>query len=191
MPDFLDDFLASIPSPFPGAVTGWLESYGIEPWVAAALALSFAPLILSAIFGYALTFVHILSLRRREKAFAGIKLNTFARNTHTDGVDCGLVAGSVVISPGAFRRILVTIRLIIGGHVGVYSAMLRRARREAVLRMKALAAEQNATIVNGVRFHTATIVGGDRGPMRGLEVTVFGSAIRNDGARASTGRERN
>ena len=182
-PDFFEApfayFLQYLPqAPLPEAWRAQLELWNIEPWIAIFFLLSFGPLILSAVYGYIQAFFHNLSIRRREKLFANIVLSGFIRYVGPGQTGGALVAGSVVISPGAFRRLLVAIRLLIGGRVGAYHGLLIRARREAVLRMKAAAAAEGATGVRGVRFHTATIVGGDRGVMRAIEVTAFGSAVR-------------
>ena len=56
-----------------------------------------------------------------------------------------LVHGSAVISVDYFKRILAMLRNIFGGKVTSYESLVDRARREALLRMKAMA--DGATVI--------------------------------------------
>ncbi len=100
------------------------------------------------------------------------------------GIDSGnvaqarLVSGSAVISIDYFKRFLAALRNLFGGTVKSYETLIDRARREAVLRMKAEALGA-AAIVN-VRIETSTIGGhGRRGSKSTtcLEAVAYGTAL--------------
>ncbi len=88
-----------------------------------------------------------------------------------------LVSGSAVISIDYFKRFLAALRNIFGGTVRSYESLIDRARREAVLRMKA-EARGAAAIVN-VRIETAAIGGNSRNRKATtcLEAMAYGTAI--------------
>ena len=87
-----------------------------------------------------------------------------------------LVCGSAVISIDYFKRILASLRKIFGGTVKSYESLIDRARREALLRMKEMAA--GATVIVNVRIETATI--GRKANKKGvgcLEAIAYGTAL--------------
>lgn len=87
-----------------------------------------------------------------------------------------LVCGSAVISIDYFKRILARLRNIFGGNVKSYESLMDRARREAVIRMKASA--KDAAVIVNVRIETATI--GKRAGKKGvgcLEAVAYGTAV--------------
>ncbi len=89
-----------------------------------------------------------------------------------------LVSGSAVISIDYFKRFLAGLRNLFGGTVRSYETLIDRARREAVLRMKAEAS--GAAVIVNVRIETATI-GGHRSrrnkSVTCLEAIAYGTAI--------------
>ena len=66
-------------------------------------------------------------------------------------------------------------RKIFGGNIRVYESLLIRARREAVLRMKAAAKARGARGIFNIKFETSTI-GGGKG-VTSVEVIVYGTAV--------------
>lgn len=87
-----------------------------------------------------------------------------------------LVSGSAVISLDYFKRFLAGLRHIFGGKVISYESLIDRARREALLRMKADA--RSADIIINVRIETATV--GRKANRRGvgcLEAVAYGTAL--------------
>ncbi len=122
---------------------------------------------------------HLRDLQEREGRYAGI----VAIDTHTvpAGVRAArgqLVCGSVVQASDALKTWLMGWRAIFGGELHSIGRVLTRARREALLRMKAEANELGATVIINVRFETS-IVGQARG-RRGLpssEVVAYGTAL--------------
>ena len=101
-----------------------------------------------------------------------------------------LVIGNVVISQDYFKRFAASIKGIFGGNIGVLEPLLERARREALIRMKAQArACGHDTIIN-VRIETSPIANARRGGKgtAGVEIVAFGTAISlNKQARALPG----
>ncbi len=93
-----------------------------------------------------------------------------------------LVAGNVVVSVDYFKRIAAGLRLLVGGRVAAYETLVERARREAVLRMKADAARRGATLVFNVKLETASISKGYRQDIGAVEVYAYGTALVPPGA---------
>ncbi|BBO90871.1 YbjQ family protein [Desulfosarcina ovata] len=87
-----------------------------------------------------------------------------------------MVRGSAVISVDYFKRILAGLRNIFGGKVKSYESLMDRARREALLRMKAMAGD--ATIIVNVRIETAAIgKQSKRKNISCLEAMAYGTAL--------------
>lgn len=86
-----------------------------------------------------------------------------------------LVCGSVVISIDYFKRLLATLRSIVGGPVSSYETLLDRARREAVLRMK----EQcdGAIQIINIRVETSAIHNAAGNGIGSVELLAYGTAI--------------
>lgn len=123
---------------------------------------------------------HYRSIEEREKAF--LKLPTL--NLKTPPCDPSTIAssrlvyGSVVISVDYFKRILAALRNIFGGDVKSYETLIDRARREATLRMKEVAAD--AEMIVNVRIETSSIAknSNNRKSIGSLEAIAYGTAIK-------------
>jgi len=89
-----------------------------------------------------------------------------------------LVIGSAVIATDYFKVFAAGLRTLFGGEVRSYVTLMERARRQAVLRMLDQAASQGATIVWNVRYETATIQGNQKRKPGGVEVIVYGTAVK-------------
>lgn len=87
-----------------------------------------------------------------------------------------LVCGSVVVSVDYFKRIVAGLRNLVGGRVASYETLLDRGRREAILRMKAQAAELGATMVLNIKLDTASISKGRKNGIGSVEVVAYGTA---------------
>ena len=92
---------------------------------------------------------------------------------------CDLVIGNVVISQDYFKRIMAAIKGIFGGNIRVLEPLLDRARREALLRMKAQAHTRGFDTIINVRIETSPIASsrGDGKGTAGVEMMAFGTAI--------------
>ena len=88
-----------------------------------------------------------------------------------------LVMGNVTISVDYFKRFLATLHNFFGGRVTSYETLLDRARREAILRMKAEALSKHASLVLNVKYETASIYKGSGSNIGSVEVLAYGTAM--------------
>jgi len=90
-----------------------------------------------------------------------------------------LVAGNAVISIDFFKKFVAALKMLFGGKVTQYESLLDRARREALLRMKEQAAQNNAFVVMNTRVETASISKNSkrRNSVGAVEVLAYGTAI--------------
>lgn len=142
--------------------------------------LSAALMLIGLVVGQILQARHRASIRRREAEFKDVLVFN-ERRPPTGLGEIGasrLVIGSVVLSDDAFTVAYAALRSLFGGRIGVYEALLDRARREAVLRMKAAAREAGAGLVFNVRFETSNISqNAGRSSLGALEVLCYGTAL--------------
>jgi len=121
---------------------------------------------------------HYASIRSRERQLAGILV--FAVRFPPASLTAPamtLVAGSVVIADDYFKSLLAGLHNFFGGRVRTYESLLDRARREAVLRMKAQARKLGAGMIVNVKFQTFAIPGRQPGSARAVEVLAYGTAL--------------
>src|SRR5690606_13269549 len=88
-----------------------------------------------------------------------------------------LVSGSVVVSADYFKRFAASLRMLVGGRLNTYESLLDRARREALLRMRAQASLMGATHIFNVKIETMAIGGRAAGGVAALEVLAYGTAL--------------
>jgi len=88
-----------------------------------------------------------------------------------------LVAGNVVVSVDYFKRFVAGLRNLVGGRVVAYETLVDRARREAILRMKADAKRCGAQMVFNVKIETASISKGRKNTIGSVEVLAYGTAL--------------
>ena len=91
--------------------------------------------------------------------------------------DQALVLGNVVVSVDYFKRFVAALRNLFGGRVTAYETLLDRARREAILRMKAQAEAMGASMVFNVKYETASISKGSGQTIGSVEVLAYGTAL--------------
>ena len=122
---------------------------------------------------------HYASILEREEALHNIMVVPLKRPPE-NFVTQDLVRGSVVISSNYFTRMLASFRNFFGGNIRSYETLLDRARREAILRMKAEAEAIGADIVFNMKFDTVSLdnihacqQGGTVGT---VEVLAYGTA---------------
>ena len=135
-------------------------------------------IVVGYVFGTLLEKRHYRSIQRREKVFLNLPAVTMKTVTSPDDkiTSAELVYGNAVISIDYFKRILAGFRNFFGGTVKSYESLIDRARREALLRMKEMAA--GATVIINVRIETSTI--GRKANKKGvgcLEAIAYGTAI--------------
>ncbi len=90
-----------------------------------------------------------------------------------------LVMGNVVISQDYFKRVAASLKGIVGGRIRVFEPLLERARREALLRMKAIAHQRGYYTIINVRIETSPLSRSRRDGKgtAGVEILAFGTAI--------------
>ena len=121
---------------------------------------------------------HYRSIHRREKEFLNLPAVTLktAHYTPDQVASARLVYGSAVISIDYFKKILAGLRNIFGGTVKSYEGLVDRARREAILRMKAMAGD--AAVIVNVRIETASVgKQANKKSVGCLEAVAYGTAI--------------
>lgn len=131
-------------------------------------------MILGLVFGRRAERKHYQSIIERENQLHYILL-TSTKTAPKELTQTQLVIGSVVVASDYFKQFMAWLRSIFGGEVSAYDSLLDRARREAVLRMKAQAAQAGANIVFNVKFTTSSIAK-DSSNSSMVEVVAFGTA---------------
>ena len=120
---------------------------------------------------------HYRSIRKRENELRNIPAVASRippiRNTLSDAT---LVCGSVVVSVDYFKRFVAGLRNLVGGRVTSYESLVDRARREAILRMKAQAKEVGADMVFNIKLETSSIYQGRGNNIGSVEVLAYGTA---------------
>lgn len=130
------------------------------------------------IFGQAAEKRHYKSIFEREKALHGILCSSERHLPELGNVEGTLVSGSVVISIDYFKRFVAGLRNLFGGRISAYESLLDRARREAILRMKAEAEAYGASSVWNIRLETSSIYKNTQGSIGSVEVLAYGTAIK-------------
>ncbi len=117
---------------------------------------------------------HYKSIIEREHKFNAIPAIA-SRFPPADTVyDQKLVAGSTVVSSDYFKSITAAMINIFGGEVKPYEALIDRARRESILRMKLQAKNAGADMVFNIKMETSAISAGKIGA---IEVLAYGTAL--------------
>lgn len=126
---------------------------------------------------------HYVSIRAREKALGGITVfsNRFPPRLPTPH-DAILVSGSVVISEDYFKQAVAGLQTLFGGRLRSYESLLDRARREAVLRMKADARRHLGALIVNVKFETYSVPG--KAAIGAVEILAYGTALVPQSSRA-------
>ena len=96
--------------------------------------------------------------------------------------EAGLVSGNVVVSVDYFKRFVAGLRALVGGRMKSYETLMERARREALLRMKADAIAQGHEQIFNVKLETASIYKGKKGTIGSVEVYAYGTGLTFSGS---------
>ena len=125
-------------------------------------------------FGSLAEWRHYRSIIKREKVLNALPAIA-SRYPATDrDYEQQLVFGSVVVSSDYFKTFLAGLLNLFGGAVVSYEALIDRARREAMLRMKQQAQELGAQYVFNIKYETMRVGGGR---MASVEVLAYGTAL--------------
>ncbi len=120
---------------------------------------------------------HFKSLEKREAELAHITVSDL-KHIPDGTTQARFVNGNVVISVDYFKLIAASLRNLVGGQIKSYSSLLERARREAVLRMKAQADALGATHIANVRLETASVFKNAKNTIGSVEVLAYGTALK-------------
>ncbi|MBT3981090.1 MAG: heavy metal-binding domain-containing protein [Bacteriovoracaceae bacterium] len=125
---------------------------------------------------------HYKNIIVREAELLHIPVTT-DKKTQFDGAGTQgrLFVGNVVISGDYFKLVGSSLRSLVGGQITFYETLADRARREAILRMKAQANNWGAEKVVGLRLETSSV--GGKGPsgeskLVSVEVVAYGTGIK-------------
>ncbi|MGB1311558.1 MAG: YbjQ family protein [Leucothrix sp.] len=135
-------------------------------------------LVLGYFIGSYLERKHYRSIKMREEKFNQLPaVASKVLPPNAAAFEQTLVMGSVTISVDYFKRFLATLHNFFGGSVTSYETLLDRARREAIIRMKAEADRLNAELVLNVKYETASIYKGSGSGVGSVEVLAYGTAM--------------
>jgi uncharacterized protein YbjQ (UPF0145 family) len=134
-------------------------------------------IVIGYVVGQYLEQRHYRSIKQRERDFIGLATTTSKRpiGKIPDPSRVELVEGACVISVDYFKRFVARLRMFFGGNVRSYETLVDRARREAVLRLKAKCS--NADQVINLRIETSSITKGRRNQVGSIEVHAYATAI--------------
>ena len=122
---------------------------------------------------------HRRSLAAREAQAGPLLTNLKALPGGMAARESCLCNGSVVIASDYYKYFGARLKTLVGGRLRTLETLLSRGRREALLRLRAAAAERGADIVLNVRFETAIVMRGKKGrPYPAAEVLAYGTAVK-------------
>jgi len=117
---------------------------------------------------------HLKSLIAREREMNALPAIASRLPATDRAYEQCLVSGSVVIASDYFKTFVSGLINVFGGRVTPFESLIDRARREALLRMKAEARALDAAYVFNVKYETSRI-GSGRVPA--MEVLAYGTAL--------------
>ena len=133
-------------------------------------------MFLGYLFGSIAEKRHYKSIRKREREFINLPTIALKKPLNQEDIkETKLVVGNVVISIDFFKKFLAGLRNIFGGRISAYETLIDRARREAILRMKAEG--RDASEIINVKIETASISKNTKGGVGAVEVFAYGTAI--------------
>lgn len=139
--------------------------------------LPIALIVLGAIAGTLVEQAHFRRIIKREQETAGIAatdLKVFLAGTDPRAGGT-LVTSEVVIAGDALKNFIAYFIKLVGGEISVYETLMKRARREATLRLKESARAQGYNALANLRLETSDI-GMMAGKGKAVAVAVVGSA---------------
>ena len=138
-------------------------------------------LIFAYFIGSRIEKKHFENIRRREadaRNFPVVSFRTMPEDWNVGSSN--LVTGNIVISLDYFKRVIASLKGLIGGRIKTYEPLLDRARREAMLRMIESARSQGYDAVINVRLETSRLANARRDGrgIAGVEMFAYGTAIK-------------
>ena len=141
------------------------------------LGIFLALIVTGFVVGQTLESRHYRSIREREQKLVAVPVTTSKRpmGDVPQNVSTKLVSGACVISVDYFKRVVAALRNLFGGNVRSYETLVDRARREAILRLKAEARDADQVI--NLRIETSSISKGQRQQVGAVEVYAYATAL--------------
>ena len=138
-------------------------------------------LIFAYFIGSRIEKKHFEDIRRRDadaRNFPVVSFRTLPEDWNVGSST--LVVGNIVISLDYFKRVIASLKGLIGGRIKTYEPLLDRARREAMLRMIESARSQGYDAVINVRLETSRLANARRDGrgIAGVEMFAYGTAIK-------------
>jgi len=119
---------------------------------------------------------HITKLTEQETQLAHIRLSNTDKfdETVSEGI---ILIGSTVLVHDIFRKLIITIKKIIGGNVRLYERLTMRGRREAIIRLKEEAQLRGLDQIINIRLTTVKISGRF---LSGIAMIAYGTGVKNN-----------
>jgi len=147
-----------------------------------AIVVPVGTLLLAWFVGSRVESAHFRRLAQWEAQLSGIMMSNVKRlPPNWQASDATLVTGEAVIATDYFKVFAAGLRNLFGGRVRSYETLMDRARRQATVRMLRQAQQLGANAVWNVRLETSTIQGKQQGKSGGVEVIVYGTALKVSG----------
>jgi uncharacterized protein YbjQ (UPF0145 family) len=89
-----------------------------------------------------------------------------------------LVYGSVVLANDRFKVFISALKKIVGGRLYEYERLVDRGRREAIIRMKQMAADHGCNVVWNMRIETSMLSDSQSRTASSAELYAYGTAMR-------------
>jgi uncharacterized protein YbjQ (UPF0145 family) len=138
-------------------------------------------IVLGYFFGSRAEKKHLHTIREREKTYQNLPTIMLKKPLNPQTISrYKLVGGSVVISIDYFKKFVASLVNLFGGSMSSYESLVDRARREAILRMKADAGDASEII--NLRIETSSISKNAQQNVGAVEVIAYGTAIYRDKA---------
>jgi uncharacterized protein YbjQ (UPF0145 family) len=138
-------------------------------------------ILLGYFFGSRAERKHLASIREREASYQNLPTIMLKKPLRAEEIaEYRLVSGSVVIAIDYFKKFVASLVNLFGGNISSYESLVDRARREAILRMKADAGDASEII--NLRIETSSISKSAQKSVGAVEVIAYGTAIYRDEA---------
>ena len=141
--------------------------------------LPFGLIGLGYLVGHVREVRHFQSLDERQAELSDILLTDLRQIPAPESVaDARMVMGEVVIATDYFKSFASKLRNLVGGEMRSLETLVRRARREALLRMLENARRMGATEVHNIRLETSNVTRRQgKQASFSAEMLAFGTAI--------------
>lgn len=138
-------------------------------------------ILLGLFFGKRTEKKHYTSILEREEKFKHIVIlsDKDTRNMSNIQEDNSLmIAEATVVSIDAFKKLMASFVNIFWGKMKAYESLVDRARREAVLKVKQVAYENDYNALANLRIETSSITKNAKKTVGAVEALAYASGIK-------------